>query len=44
MNDVDVSPNPKLLFFDKHVEYIAHHGNDKNDYVCSAFSFANDLP
>lgn len=38
MNDVDISPNPKSLFFDKHVEYIAHHGNDKNDYVCSVFS------
>lgn len=33
MNDVEISPEPKTLLFDKHVEYIANHGNDKDDYV-----------
>lgn len=32
-NDVSISDEPKELLFDKHVEYIANHGNDKNDYV-----------
>lgn len=36
MNDVDISPNPKELLFDKHVDYIAHHGKDKNDFVRDA--------
>lgn len=35
INDVEVSPGPKALLFDKHVEYIANHGNDQNDYVSS---------
>lgn len=34
MNDVDISPNPKELLFEKHVDYIANHGKDKNDFVC----------
>lgn len=34
VNDVELSPGPKTLFFDQHVEYIANHGNDQNDYVC----------
>lgn len=34
VNDVDISPGPKSLLFDKHIEYIANHGNDKDDYVC----------
>lgn len=30
---MDISPGPKSLLFDKHIEYIANHGNDKDDYV-----------
>lgn len=37
MNDVELSPGPKTLLFDKHIEYIANHGNDQNDFV-SIFS------
>lgn len=33
MNDVELSPGPKTLLFDKHIEYIANHGNDQNDFV-----------
>lgn len=33
VNDVDISPGPKSLLFEKHIEYIANHGNDKDDYV-----------
>lgn len=33
VNDVELSPGPKTLLFDKHIEYIANHGNDQNDYV-----------
>ena len=25
------------LLFDKHVEYVANHGNDKNDFVSIVF-------
>lgn len=33
VNDVDISAaEPKELLFDKHVEYIANHGNDQNDF------------
>uniref|UniRef100_A0A8D8MXD9 Geranylgeranyl transferase type-2 subunit beta n=2 Tax=Culex pipiens TaxID=7175 RepID=A0A8D8MXD9_CULPI len=32
-NDVSIGDSePRELLFDKHVEYIANHGNDKNDY------------
>lgn len=33
MNDVELSPETKELLFDKHIEYVAHHGSDQNDYV-----------
>lgn len=33
VNDVELSPGPKTLYFDQHIEYIANHGNDQNDYV-----------
>lgn len=33
VNDVEISPDPKTLLFEKHIEYIANHGNDKDDYV-----------
>lgn len=35
VNDVDISPNPKELFFDKHIEYIVEHEKDKDDFVSS---------
>uniref|UniRef100_U5EX36 Geranylgeranyl transferase type-2 subunit beta n=1 Tax=Corethrella appendiculata TaxID=1370023 RepID=U5EX36_9DIPT len=31
-NDVEIKNEIKELLFDKHVEYIANHGNDKNDF------------
>ncbi|XP_058128462.1 geranylgeranyl transferase type-2 subunit beta [Anopheles ziemanni] len=31
-NDVTISDDSRELHFDKHVDYIANHGNDKNDY------------
>lgn len=30
---MEVSAEARTLLFDKHVEYIANHGSDKNDYV-----------
>lgn len=33
VNDVELSPGPKSLLFDKHIEYIANHGKDQNDFV-----------
>lgn len=32
VNDVDISPTERSLLYDKHIEYIANHGNDKNDF------------
>lgn len=32
MNDVDISTELKELLTEKHIEYIANHGNDQNDY------------
>uniref|UniRef100_A0A2M4BTM4 Geranylgeranyl transferase type-2 subunit beta n=1 Tax=Anopheles marajoara TaxID=58244 RepID=A0A2M4BTM4_9DIPT len=31
-NDVTIGDDSRELFFNKHVDYIANHGNDKNDY------------
>lgn len=33
LNDVDISPEPKTLLFDKHVKYIEDHGKDRDEYV-----------
>lgn len=33
VNDVKLPDEERFLLFDKHIEYIANHGNDKNDYV-----------
>lgn len=35
VNDVKLSPGPRIFasLFDKHIEYIANHENDQNDYV-----------
>lgn len=27
------------LLFDKHVDYVVNHGNDKNDFVSFSFAF-----
>lgn len=42
VNDVELSPGPKSLLFDKHIEYIANHGKDQNDFVSvSSKTFRN---
>lgn len=33
INDVENTAEPEPLLFEKHVDYIAKHGNDKDDYV-----------
>lgn len=43
VNDVELSPGPKTLLFDKHVDYIANHGNDQNDYVSCTSSILTDF-
>jgi hypothetical protein len=32
-NDVTLAAEKKPLLLEKHIEYIANHGNDKNDFV-----------
>lgn len=32
VNDVEMRSEPKDLLYEKHIEYIANHGNDQNDF------------
>lgn len=32
INDVEINSDPKELLLEKHIEYIANHGTDQNDY------------
>lgn len=41
INDVTLSPEPRVLLYDKHVEYIANHGKD-NAYVSLETHCAHD--
>lgn len=33
MNDVKIERDARELLYDKHIDYIACHGKDKNDFV-----------
>ena len=33
MNDVQISPEQKILLYEKHVSFVENHGKNKNAYV-----------
>lgn len=40
---MDISPDPKELYFDKHIEYIVEHEKDKDDFVRDGGGVGDEL-